>query len=114
MSLDLTLTPPACPCCGNISHGGETFNITHNLNKMAQALGIYKILWRPEENGIALASQLIEPLRKAILKMENHPNYYRKFGDPEGWGTYSDFLPWLKNLLSYCERVPNATVFASR
>ena len=41
-------------------------NITHNLTTMADKAGIYGPVWRPEEVGIVVASQLIEPLRKGI------------------------------------------------
>jgi len=39
-------------------------NITHNLNEMAGAAGIYKYLWRPEEVGIYYAENLIDPFTK--------------------------------------------------
>ena len=44
-------------------------NITHNMNKMADAVGLYKPLWRPDEIGITKAAQLVEPLR-ALFKDE--------------------------------------------
>ena len=34
-------------------------NITHNLNKMADAVGLYEVLWKPDEIGITTASQMI-------------------------------------------------------
>ena len=48
--------------------GDEVYsrNITHNLNKMAEAAGIYTVLWRPDENGITKAHQCIEPLRTGL------------------------------------------------
>src|SRR6266496_3980933 len=42
-------------------------NITHNLNTMADAAGIYKHLWRPEELGITKAGELIAPLAAGLL-----------------------------------------------
>ena len=58
MSLDITLTEVK-PC--------EVYstNITHNLGKLAEALGIYQHLWRPEELNITHARQLIHPLKAA-------------------------------------------------
>jgi len=107
MSLDITL-----------SQVQETdvydANITHNLNEMAEALGIYKALWRPEEIGITKANQLIKPLRKAIEEMEDHPSVYKKLDADNGWGTYGDFLPWLRGLLHACVKHPEAKVTAYR
>lgn len=38
-------------------------NITRNLTRMADAAGIYKHLWRPDEIKIDRAWQLVEPSR---------------------------------------------------
>jgi len=89
-------------------------NITHNLNKMAKALGIYGMLWRPEENNIEKAFQLITPLRKAIKKMEEYPEVYRPLQSENGWGTYNDFLPWLRKLREACIEFPQSKVVAYR
>lgn len=113
MSLDVTLAPKACPHCG---HRGEEFcqNTTHNLNAMAEEAGIYGIVWRPEENGITTARQLIEPLRKAIAEMKANPARFKKHDARNGWGTYGDFLPWLERYLQACEEMPDAEVSVSR
>jgi hypothetical protein len=77
MSLDIYLrTPRTCPNCGHRLGEGAVLheqNITHNLGGMASEAGIYGFLWRPEENGITTASQLIEPLERAITEMEADP-----------------------------------------
>lgn len=90
------------------------FNITHNLNEMADVAGIYGILWRPEENGIEYAGQMIEPLTKAVADMTENPAKYEKCNARNGWGTYEDFLPWVRGVLAACERYPKAKVRASR
>lgn len=112
MSLDLYLEI-RCPHCGQ----NEEFywaNITHNLGKMASAAGIYDVVWRPEENGIEFANQIVEPLRAGIELMEREPERFKAFDSGNGWGTYDDFLPWLKLYLSKCEEFPLAQVRSSR
>ena len=89
-------------------------NITHNLAEMADEAGIYDILWRPEENGIKLAEQLIEPLRQAIREMEKDPARFSAHNADNGWETYKDFLPWLEELLAVCIEHPDGKVSASR
>src|SRR5512136_450961 len=89
-------------------------NITHNLGPMAKELGVYKYLWRPEEININEAKQLIKPLARSIIKLEKNPEYYKKFNAKNGWGTYEDFLPWLKELLLACEKNPGAKIRVSR
>lgn len=113
MSLDIYLTNDACPTCGR---GDEVYsaNITHNLTEMADAAGIYGIVWRPEENGITKAKQLIEPLRNAVVEMCAEPERFRAFDSPNGWGLYDNFLPWLDKLLAACVAAPEATVRVSR
>lgn len=89
-------------------------NITHNLGQMALAAGIYGCLWRPEENGIEHAEQMIEPLRRGIADMRARPEHFRQFDADNGWGTYEDFLPWCERVLAACEEFPDAMVRASR
>lgn len=125
MSLDISLyaketTTFKCEDCEkeHVVEYGEMMvfdtNITHNLGEMAAEAGLYKPLWRPEENGIERAKDLIEPLRNGIDKMENNPSWFKAFNAENGWGTYKQFLPWLKQLLTACEENPTATIHTSR
>jgi len=85
-------------------------NITHNLNKMAIAAGLYDFLWHPKENGIFFASDLIKPLKSGIKSMKINPKRYRKLDAKNGWGKYEEFLPWLEELLAACRENPNSSV----
>ena len=87
-------------------------NITHNLAEMADALGIYKCLWRPTENGFYEAGEIIPLLEKAIKKAERYPDKYRKYDSENGWGTYKNFIPWLKEVLQSCKDYPKARIEA--
>lgn len=80
-------------------------NITHNLGAMAEAAGIYEAVWRPEEVGIVVASQLVEPLRKGIDAMEANREHFETFNASNGWGLYKNFLPWLKRYLAALREV---------
>jgi hypothetical protein len=125
MSLDVYLERAgqrhicSCPRCGHDHAYDEpeeiySANITHNLGAMAKEAGIYGIVWRPEENGIAKAEQLIAPLGKAIEDMKLDSERYEKHNAPNGWGMYKHFLPWLEGYLDACREYPNANVRASR
>lgn len=119
MSLDIFLgRRHICPNCGHQYglDGGYVHeqNITHNLGAMAVEAGIYELLWRPEENGIKSAQQLIEPLKKATTEMRTDPARFKKHDASNGWETYEDFLPWLDRLLDACEANPGSIVVVSR
>jgi hypothetical protein len=107
MSLDvyLTKTKPV-----------EVFsaNITHNLGAMAEAAGIYRHLWQPDELGISHASQLIKPLERGLAKMKAEPDEYRKHDAPNGWGKYDHFIPWIERYIEACKQDPDATINISR
>lgn len=107
MSLDVMLTA---------SRTTEVYwrNITHNLNRMAQEAGIYQHLWRPEELGITLASELVEPLTLGLEKLKADPDHYRKFDAPNGWGTYENFVDFVRDYLKACQENPDATIEVSR
>lgn len=85
-------------------------NITHNLTAMAEAAGIYRELWRPEEIGITKAAQLIEPLKAGLVKLKANPAEYEKHDAPNGWGQYKNFVPFVENYLAACEQYPDADV----
>ena len=89
-------------------------NITSNLYRMAIEAGVGDELWNPYELDISKAGQLIEPLNNAIADMEHRPSHYQKFDAANGWGTYKDFLPWLKRLYDACKEYPNSTVEISK
>ena len=89
-------------------------NITHNLNKMADAAGIYQHLWCPDELGITLAEQLIEPLREGLAKLTSNPALYKAHNPANGWGDYEGLLGFVTRYLEACIRYPYATVCVSR
>jgi len=89
-------------------------NITHNLGKMANEVGIYKHLWRPEEIGIKTAGELIEPLEEGLELMGKNPKRFKKFDAPNKWGVYKDLLSFVENYLNACKEHPKANIIISR
>jgi len=89
-------------------------NITHNLGDMAQAVGIYMCLWRPDEMGIGHASQLIPLLQDGLQKLKGDPEKYKKYNATNGWGVYEQFVLWVEEYLKACEDYPDAAVRVSR
>lgn len=125
MSLDIYLTEDTkgqftCPHCGQefeVCTGTvEVYsaNITHNLNKMAEEAGIYRALWRPEENGIKTASDLLSAIEAGVSDMQARPEYYSQYNSPNGWGMYERFVPWLLKLMQACREHPSAKVTVDR
>lgn len=102
-----------CDGTGKINHGRERVydaNITHNLNKMADAAGIYQALWRPEEIGITKAGQLAPLLRDGLKKLEADPEKFKQFNPPNGWGDYDGLVSFVRRYLVACEDYPDADV----
>jgi len=89
-------------------------NITHNLNTMAEAAGIYECLWRPEEVGITQAKQLIEPLTHGLRALKNDPDRFMPLEPPNGWGDYAGLTSFVSKYLLACMKYPEATVEVSR
>ena len=114
MSLDVYLISNICTHC-NREDEVYSANITHNLNKMAAAAGIYEYLWRPEEVGATKAKQLIGPLSTGLDNLLSDPNTYTdKFSPPNGWGTYDQLVKFVKDYVLACERHPDAEIRVSR
>ena len=89
-------------------------NITHNLNRMAKAAGIYEVLWRPDEAGYTHAQQLIEPLKEGLEKLKADPKHFEQFNASNGWGLYGHFVPFVERYLEACIINPDAEVSVSR
>ena len=109
-----------CPSCSHeweeVTDTEEIYysNITHNLGEMAQQAGIYKHLWRPEDIGIAIARQLIEPLTYGLAVLESDPIYFRQFDAKNGWGTYANLVFFVTKYLDACKEYPDALVSVCR
>ena len=88
--------------------------ITHNLNTMAEAAGLYECMWRPEEMHITLASQMIHPLRCGIAVLKHDKEKLEKMNPENGYGSYDSLLRVAEKYLAACEENPNATVEACR
>lgn len=120
MSLDVYLyteTDHKCNCsyCG-FEKGGllYTANITHNLNDMAEALGVYEHLWRPDEIGITHAAQLFTPLTEAHTELSENPEKYKKYNPSNGWGDLYDLRGFIRRYAIACHKYPCANVKVDR
>lgn len=89
-------------------------SITHSLWKMAKEAGIDMHLWRPEETDIRTASQLIEPLREGLAKLNADPVKFKEFEPASGLGTYSEFVAFVTEVLDVCIENPDAEVSVLR
>ena len=89
-------------------------NITHNLGVMAEAAGLYKALWRPEEIGIENASQLIQILEIGIGKLKSHPELFTHLNPANGWGNYELLVTFCDKYIEACRQHPDAKVSADR
>lgn len=89
-------------------------NITHNLNRMADAAGIYRHLWRPDEVGATHARDLIEPLEAGLELLRADPERFRALNPENGWGDYEGLVEFTAQYLAACREHPDAEVNACR
>jgi hypothetical protein len=89
-------------------------NITHNLNKMAEAAGIYDVLWHPEDANIKYAEDMIPIIEGGLKKLKENPEQFKPYSAKNGWGTYEQFVPWLEEFLDGCRAYPDGLVEVSR
>jgi hypothetical protein len=108
-----------------------TANITHNLGEMADACGLYEVLWRPyllfrkdfenydeemeyEDSLTIKARQLIEIMEKGLRELKSHPEKYKAYDSPNGWGLYENFVPFVEKYLKACKKYPDLLVQVDR
>lgn len=89
-------------------------NITHNLGRMADAAGIYKALWRPEEIGAIRAEDIIPLLSAGLANLEADPAHYRTFEPENKWGSYEALRDFVRGYLTACKENPDAEIVVSR
>lgn len=91
-------------------------NITHNLNKMAVACGLYDFMWDAEitVGNKGTAQDLIGGLTKSVKDLKSNPAKYKKYNSSNGWGVYEDLLHISEEFLEACKRYPKAKVSVSR
>lgn len=108
-----------CHTCGHISTDKilkEYFrnNITHNLAKMANECGLYEPMWRPEENDIEIAEQMIPFLKEGLKLLVEEREKCLKFQPKNGWGSYEYLVSFVERYLDACEKFPHAKVTVER
>jgi hypothetical protein len=82
---------------------------------MAEAAGVYKYLWTPEDcQEVKTAKDLVRPLQVALKRLQEAPEYYEQFNPPNGWGSYEGFVRFITRYLDACERYPDAKIRAWR
>jgi len=116
MSLDVSLQDPTAMYNTESLYSS---NITHNLGKMARKAGIYKALWRPhrlkpdynipeddhqaewafESSVETYAKDIIQIVEKGLADLKAKPEYFKQFNSPNGWGTYTHFVPFVSEYL---------------
>lgn len=89
-------------------------NITHNLTTMADAAGLYKALWRPDELFIEYAEDLIPLLRAGLEQLRNDPEKFRALAPSNKWGNYEGLIEFTRSYLEACECNPRAKIHVSR
>lgn len=104
MSLDFTLTEVK---------ETEVFstNVTHNLARMFDEAGVYDALYMSEGK---CAGDIISVIEEGIAKMEAEPERFKPFSAKNGWGTYEQAIPWLKDLVVGLKENPDATIRVSK
>ncbi|MEM9214035.1 MAG: hypothetical protein AAGD25_06775 [Cyanobacteria bacterium P01_F01_bin.150] len=89
-------------------------NITHNLNAMAKAAGLYQCMWCPEDVGIKYARDLIEPLTNGLKNLTCEPSRFTIYNPSNGWGEYGDLVNFAHAYLEACKKYPDSVISVSR
>lgn len=91
-------------------------NITHNLSPLAEAVGLYQPLWRPEELGITRAEQVIDLLERGLRRLRDasRREEFRGLEPENGWGSLQNLVDFTECYLVACRDNPDALIQVSR
>ena len=107
LDVDLMVTQPVSVYSGNI---------THNLGRMADAAGLYEVLWRPDEMTppVKIARDAISFLESGLNELKSNPAKYRAMNPINGWGSYENLEETAIKYLEACRDYPDAEIAVSR
>jgi hypothetical protein len=97
-----------------------SFNITHNLGKMAAAVefstgkNLYQALWRPDEHGWVFARDISEMLDEGLNILMSDPQKYKAYNPENGWGDYDGLVSFVCRYRNACWGNPDAELRISR
>ena len=120
MSLDIDLTRKKWTSYDNKETHEESVDVvysgrtTHNLAKMAAAAGIYEALWKPENIGASIASDITAIVERGLIDLIARPEHYKKYNSENGWGMYDDLVQFVSEYLVALKEYPNAEILISR
>ena len=86
------------------------YNITHNLNKMADEAGLYEYLWDPESLDVKIARDMIVGLSEGLVKLKKNPDSFKALNPSNGWGTYDGLVEFVEKYLIACITYQEAEV----
>lgn len=89
-------------------------NITHNLNVIADKVGVYDHIWRADEVGIKYAKDNIQNLRVAMSRFYLEYDELLRLNPSNGWGTLDGLIEFTKAYLEACIEYPDAEIKTDR
>ncbi len=107
MSLSIYVEYKTCPHCGRSDDQQYDLNITHNLGKMAEEAGIYKVMWLDKPS---TTQEILPVLVDGYLKLKNDPDKFKKFNPDNGWGSYEALVEFVEKFMKACAQPGIVTV----
>ena len=81
----------------------DVSNITWNLREMiVRSTGLE---WKNEENN-GLVKDVIPHIQKGLAELVDHPEKYRKYEAPNGWGTIKGCKRFFREIINEYEDLP--------
>ena len=81
---------------------------------MADKAGLYEALWRPEDIGARVAEDIIDVVEVGLKDIKARPEYFKQFNASNGWGVYTDFVPFVEKYLKALKDYPKAVIRVDR
>jgi hypothetical protein len=75
---------------------------------------LYDVLWRPDENGLEFAEDIIAYLEKGLTILISNPEGYKKYNPENGWGSYEGLVKFVREYIVACKENPDAYIRVSR
>lgn len=87
-----------------------SYSMSDGLKPMAEAAGLYQVIWNPHELGFTHACQCIPALTSGVVALALDRMEFEEFNHRKDLYTYDDLLRFAQYFLNACRTWPMASV----
>ena len=102
-----------CKCKGGLLFSRDyVFEdiIPHSTSRMAEEAGVYDYLWNPSKKRYTVAIDITNLIEISLSRILSNIDHFELLESEDNFGTVSNFVVFLQNILVACKLHPEAKI----